>query len=165
MTIRQFKKEDEGSFLRCVKDGWNERAVYDAVDYCLIDPYWYVDNVLYNPDYIVLVALDIAGDVVGYMVGRKITDKTGDSMKIVMLFVNPDHRRQGIGKSLKVMLAKFASDMGCEKIVAYNRYDNDVSFNLNKSLGWSIKPVGDDHYRAELLLTSGTLNNHNETNQ
>lgn len=153
MTIRQFKKEDEGSFLRCVKDGWNERSVYDAVDYCLIDPYWYVDNVLYNPDYIVLVALDVTGDVVGYMVGRK----TLDTMKIIMLFVLPEYRRQGIGKSLKVMLAKFAGDIGCEKIVAYNRFDNDISLKLNQGLGWSIKPIGDDHYKTELLLNKGTL--------
>lgn len=153
MTIRQFKKEDEGSFLHCVKDGWNERSVYDAVDYCLIDPYWYVDNVLYNPDYIVLVALDVTGDVVGYMVGRK----TLDIMKIVMLFVLPEYRRQGIGKSLKVMLAKFASDIGCDKVVAYNRFDNDISLKLNQSLGWSIKPIGDDHYKTELLLNKGTL--------
>lgn len=148
MTIREFRKEDEASFLRCVRDGWNERSVYDAVDYCLIDPYWYADNVLYNPAYIVLVAVDVAGDVVGYMVGRL----DSENMKIIMLFVIPMYRRQGVGRALKLTLVQTAEKLGCIKVVAYNRFDNDISLNLNKSLGWKITPVSDDHYRTELTL-------------
>lgn len=152
MIITRYTKDDFASFIRCVKSAWDERDVYDAVDYQLIDPYWYEDNVLHNVDYVTLIAKR-NDEVIGFMVGR-----VGiDTMKVIMLFVSKDFRKLGYGRMLKEMLTKEALHIGMDKIQTFNRYDNIPSIKLNNELGWTITHLNEDYYKAELNFNHKTI--------
>ncbi len=138
----------------------DERWVYDAVDYQLMDMYYYHDYILLNEDYIVLVAEDGEGQVIGFCVGTIRVD----NIDIKILFVDKEERRQGFGKLLKEQMAKSAYELGKKSISAHNSYSNPASLQLNNILGWTIIPLGDkdsdyvpDYYKAELVFDNKTI--------
>lgn len=144
----------------------DERWVYDSVDYQLMDMYYYEDYILLNEDFIVLVAEDDVGDVIGFIVGTI----RMDSVDIKILFVGKEFRRSGFGKLLKNQMAKQAFELGKKSITAHNAYSNPASLQLNNMLGWTITPTGEpelvddeytqykyDYYKAELVFDNKTI--------
>lgn len=164
MIVRKYQNRHNASFLQLVRSMADERWVYDAVDYQLMDMYFYEDYVLLNEDYITLVAEDGIGDVIGFMVGTV----RMDSIDIKILFVNKEFRRLGFGKLLKQQMTKQAFELGKKSITAHNSYSNPASLQLNNILGWTITPTGDftlssnnsaiyDFYKAELVFDNKTI--------
>lgn len=152
MKLREYNNSDFLSFVGLVKSAWSERSVYDAVDYQLIDPFWYEDNILHNPEYILLVA-EHNSQVVSFIVGRV----SENSMKIVMLFTDIRWRKKGIAQMLKSKLTEKAGELHLHHIFSINRYDNEASYQLNNRMGWRITELTDDYYKASLVLSHKTL--------
>lgn len=149
MTIRPYRKTDFVSFIGLVSQMRNERFVYDAVSYELIDPFYYEDYILHNEHYITLVA--VKDDVVlGFIVGSIYLS----TIDIRMLFTDKELRRQGIGKVLKRRLANVALALGKRSITAHNAYSNLASHALNIQEGWEItqNEENEDYYKAELIF-------------
>ena len=152
MIVTRYTNNDFVSFIKLVKTAWDERDVYEAVDYNLIDPYWYEDNVLMDADFVTLVAKR-DDEVIGFMVGRIGVD----TMKVIMLFVKQEFRKLGYGKILKEMLTGEALKIGMDKIQTFNRYDNPPTVKLNNELGWTITHLNEDFYKAELNFNHKTI--------
>ena len=154
MVLREYTNNHFNSFIKCIKTAWDRREDYDAVEYTLIDPFWYADNILNNPAVITLILEDQAGDVRGFMCGRVKENK----ITIMMLFVQYEYRRNGYGKMLKYKMMETAKEMGVEKVTTLNRYDNVASYEMNQAMGWRIVRVAEDYYRAEYYPEHKTLN-------
>ena len=164
MIVRKYKNRHSTSFLQLVRSMADERWVYDAVDYQLMDMWYYDDYILLNEDYIVLVAEDAEGTVIGFCVGSIRVE----NIDIKILFVDKNERRKGFGKLLKEQMAKQAYELGKKSISAHNSYSNPASLQLNNILGWTITPIGDftltgnnsaeyDYYKAELVFDNKTI--------
>lgn len=160
MIVRNYLNRHNASFLQLVRSMMDERAVYDAVDYQLMDMYYYEDYILLNEDYITLVAENKLGDIIGFCVGTV----RHDLIDIKILFVARSERGNGYGKLLKQMMASTAQQLGKRSVTAHNAYSNPISLRLNNSLGWTINPVGDDegsgvfdYYKSELVFGNRTI--------
>lgn len=143
-------KLDWEDFKELVLEMWRD-------DYCIskdhrvycyeyFNPYWYDKEVLNNSDYLVLVHRDEAGDLLAFMIGHI----RADWMDIIILYVDPAYRKDGIGSDLKTDLMTTAREMGLKKISALNRYDNPASLRMNISAKWKINKISEDYYRAEI---------------
>lgn len=170
MIVRKYMKRHNASFLRLVRSMADERWVYDAIDYQLMDMYYYEDYILMSEDYLTLVAENSTGDVIGFCVGSI----RHDSVDIKILFVSKDQRRYGFGRLLKKQMTKYACELGKKSITAHNSYSNPISLKLNNSLGWTITPISGgnltsdflpvlsddietDYYKAELVFGNKTI--------
>lgn len=153
MNYREYKNQDYGSIIRLIKSAWDERNVYDAVDYQLIDPFWYEDHIFNNPEYITIVAIDRTGSVKGWITGKVYSNE----VQIKMLFIARDVRGSGHGANLKRLLTGQARSLGKDRIVTFNRYDNEGSLKLNHKLGWTIFKINEDYYRAEYNFRNKTI--------
>ena len=164
MIVRKYQNRHSASFLQLVRSMADERNVYDAIDYQLMDMYYYEDYILMNEDYIVLVAEDGDGNVIGFMVGTI----RMDNVDIKILFVDKNERKQGFGRLLKEQMAKNAYELGKKSISAHNSYSNPASLQLNNTMGWTITPIGEpefindeyiqsDFYKAELVFDNRTI--------
>lgn len=160
MIVRKYNSGHLGSFLRLVHSMGDERWVYDALDYQLIDRYYYSDYILGNEDYITLVAEDKVGDVIGFCVGTI----RNESVDIMVLYVVQELRRKGFGRILKEQMTKQAYQLGKKSITAFNSYSNPASLQLNQTMGWTITSTGkddgetaSDHYKSELIFENKTI--------
>ena len=158
MIARNYLNRHNASFLQLVRSMTDERAVYDAIDYQLMDMWYYEDYILLNENYITLVAENKVGDVIGFCVGTI----RHDSIDIKILFVARTERGNGYGRLLKQVMASTAQQLGKRSITAHNNYSNPISLRLNNSLGWTITPIGEgsgvfDYYKSELVFDHKTI--------
>lgn len=65
------------------------------------------------------------------------------------LFVAPQARRQGVGKSLMQAATEFATDNGARRLALATAVDNHSAQSLYESLGW-VKNESFLHYNLEL---------------
>jgi ribosomal protein S18 acetylase RimI-like enzyme len=83
-----------------------------------------------------LVALDDEARPVGFVSGVETThpDK-GTEMFVYELFVHPQHRNQGIGKTLVGALADLAREHGCYGMWVGTEADNDAALATYRAAG------------------------------
>lgn len=157
MTIRKFKNSDWESYKECVLSQWEDDYSIGKEHriwcYEYFDPFYHYNHFLYDSNYVVLVAVDENDEVHGFNIGKVVQNY----MEIIALYVNPIMRSENVGKTLKIALRDLAMNMGLEYITALNRYDNPVSMNMNKKMGWIIKEINDDYYRAFYYFKQHTI--------
>ena len=102
------------------------------------------------------VVVEIAEKVVGYALGKLKEDNTGS---IKMLAIDPDYRRQGIGKELIDFLVNRLKENGVKEIFLKLRTNNDAANKFYSTLGFEMVktiekyfPNGDDAYLMRMKV-------------
>jgi len=140
MLIRPYQATDEKQFGELVFSQWQNRASYAIFEYPWLDPYFWIDNILYNKKYIVLVDDTLQGYICGL--------RSKNCVKVMSLYVLQNKRRQGLAFALKEQLAITAKSEGYKSIIATNIITNDASRKLNIKAGWTIQPYNDKFYKS-----------------
>ena len=143
-VIREYTSKDEEKFTKLVLSQWEDRDTYLIFEYAKLDPYHWIDTILYNKDYLVLVTNDLQAAICG---------RRGENyMEVQFLYVHPSKRRNGHAMALKKGLELKAQKEGFDTILTYNRITNDSSRKLNIKAGWKIEPYNDEYYRSSKKL-------------
>ena len=61
--------------------------------------------------------------------------------KVLAFGVSPEHRRQGIGRALQLVLMKQAEQAGCYQIRSHSAAANTANHQLKLSLGYAVHPL------------------------
>ena len=108
----------------------DEKSMFDKF---LQDPYYYINTYINQKGYDTIIALKDK-KMVGFMVGEHWNNEI---YNVVMLYVDPEHRRSGIAHTLKCSLTGLARSRGYEKIISKVRVNNTSSILLNTKSKWT----------------------------
>lgn len=138
MNIRQAKAGDEIAIERVAERSWesdypgilNRENIEDGVHE------WYgedqIRNEIGNEDAIVVVATGPDDDIIGF--GHGIwTRRTGHILRV---YVDPDHRGQGIGRELLATVRDSLLTRGADSIQAMVLADNEIGNQFYQDVGF-----------------------------
>ena len=91
-----------------------------------------VEYALYAPCSLSFTAVDEAGTLLGYCMGRCIFE----DLEIMNIAVEAPYRRMGIGRALLALLLQSAAKEDCERALLEVRESNTVARNLYESFGF-----------------------------
>lgn len=84
------------------------------------------------------VAVDSSGHVVGFHLIRKDTFFGRPVGNVSTLWVDPDHRRKGVAKNLKLRAERWGREQGLYCLYTHTFARNEPTVDLNKKLGFEI---------------------------
>lgn len=89
------------------------------------------------------VAVELpSGRLIGFATGRfRRETRAGVLVVRTGLLVEPAHRREGTGRSLKVELLREAGRLGARRAEALIRPENRASLEMNRALGFRFRPT------------------------
>ena len=109
----------------------------------------YLEQRLTNNESVVFVALNEAGELVGFT--QLYHSFCSVAMQPIVylydLFVAPSARRQGVGRALMNHAAAYSAESGAVRMQLDTAHDNTPGQSLYESLGW----VRDTHFYAYAL--------------
>lgn len=137
MTIRAATEADIDAIQRIARASWeadypnilSRETAESGVDE------WYstdgLDSELSHPRSVVAVA-EASGDVVGFVHAI-----TGEEVgHVLRLYVDPDHRRQGIGRRLLEHVVEEMADLDHDRVAALVLAENDLGVEFYRSAGF-----------------------------
>lgn len=133
MLIRPVRSVDHAEWLRMRHTLWAEESIPDLVDDMQV---W-----LREEECVALVAERPHGGLCGFLEVAvrpcNVNGMTGRFGYIEGWYVDPDVRRQGVGKSLVCNAETWARNEGCEDILSDARIGNVVSQTAHRALGFT----------------------------
>jgi L-amino acid N-acyltransferase len=93
----------------------------------------------HRPPYCAIVAVDEAGEVLGYGTLSRYHAKPGYRFTVEdSVYVRPDRRREGIGRRLLVELLERAKRAGFHVVLGRITTENEASVELHRALGFEV---------------------------
>ena len=115
-------------FASLPQEPWSDRAI---------------STLLNSPGAVAAVALNPAGDAIGFVIGRAIADEG----EVLTLCVSPKHRRQGIASALMTKLSELLAPR--QRILLEVAVTNEAARDLYLSLGFREVGRRDGYYRRD----------------
>jgi len=134
VTVRHVRRGDEFAWLRMRRDLWPDGSETHAGEIAA-----FLDGTLTNPR-AVLMAVDDRGAPVGFaeLSIRPYVDGC-DTNRVAYLegwYVDPDHRRRGVGRELIAGAEEWARAQGSTEFGSDALLDNDLSAAAHRALGF-----------------------------
>jgi ribosomal-protein-alanine N-acetyltransferase len=85
------------------------------------------------------IVAEFKGNVVGYTIGN-------NSGEIITIAVDPDYRKQGIGKSLADFLIKNYKKRGIQELSIHVRTNNQAGVSFWQNLGFKVEKTIKNYY-------------------
>ena len=130
LTIKSYVNDDWEGMRKLIMEMWDEEYSYNAVNYKLLDPFYYQHNFL-KDDHHIFIARDDQG-VCGYIV----LSKNDKALEIVIVCVARRKRRQGVSLALFKQTEEYGKLEGYKEIVVYSINANTRSHKLKAKLGY-----------------------------
>ena len=97
-----------------------------------------------DPSGVLLVAADAARQVLGFAAARRVFDEA----ELQNLAVDPQHRRQGVGKGLVREVHRRLRAVGTKRVFLEVRPSNESALALYQSSGYTIIGIRQNYYSA-----------------
>jgi len=134
VEIRELRQEEEGSWLRLRELLWPDtsRAVLARE----------MEEILANPEQnVVLVAASLDGEPVGFVEVTLRDWAEGCATRpvgyIEAWYVEPEHRRSGVGRRLMDAAERWVLSRGCTEIGSDAELSNEISARAHHALGYA----------------------------